>query len=91
MFFGKLGKHFAVKQHRIFFELVHERAVGDAVGARGGVDFDIPKCPHIPLFFAAVVECVAPRVKQRLFCGAFFGLALPTKPLRLAKDVSAAF
>jgi len=72
MFFGKFGEDFAVEADSGFFELIYQFAVGKAILARGGVDFDVPKRAEISFLFSAVVECVDAGVQKRFFGRALF-------------------
>lgn len=91
MVFGELGEDFAVKLNVCFFKLMNELAVGNIVLARRRVNFDVPEFAEITLLFSAIMKRVSACVEQRFARGAFFCFALPTKPLRLAKDFSASF
>lgn len=51
---GDIGEHLTVDADLGGFEAFHEAAVGEACGAGGGVDSDLPEAAEVALFVATI-------------------------------------
>ena len=82
MILRKHGKYFPVQLHSFLLERRDEGAVFHPRLTRAGVHPRVPECAVLAFLFLASAKTPAPRVEERLLCGALFGFTAPPETLR---------
>src|SRR3954451_25067170 len=86
---GDVGQNLAVQLDARQLQAVDERAVGHALGARGGVDAGDPEAAEVTLAVATVAVRVRVRLEHRFLGAPVGGVRLPAEALRPLQDLAA--
>src|SRR4051812_17567819 len=86
---GDVGQDLAVQFDAGQRQAVDERAVGHALGARGGVDAGDPETAEVTLAVATIAVRVRVRLEHRFLGALVRGVGLPAEPLGPLEDLAA--
>ena len=76
---SNVSEYLPIEINLRFLELGDELGVADTMLSSGGIDFDLPEPPEVPLFLFSVCELECPGVEESFFCLAVLTLTGPLK------------